>query len=233
MRLKTIFLFIFALSASIVSFSQTNGRILVTSMGLDAEYRVTLCGRVLRNVPNERQTALTSGEAVINALKGDPIRLWVHFSHGSAKRLYGNSARIDKSYLNSGLTTVSSSSKYDDKSCRSLDDLKREIESFKNIEFVEGAVIYLGSCWIGTPDDRNGGVVFAQKLADITGATVIAGRERTEPLRETNQTLTYTNNANFFKFRPNLPPEELGRSFDLSDLLRKYQKNNQLNTARR
>lgn len=198
-------------------------RILISSMGLDSEYRVALCGRILGSTPHEKRTRLTSGKAILEALRGQPIRLWVHFSHGSAKRLYGNSARYGKSYLNSGLTIVPASSKYDEASCRSLDDLDAEIREFKKITFTEDAVIYLGSCWIGTPDTRSGQVSFAQRLANITGATVIAGRERTEPLRETYSTLRYTNNAKFFKFRPHLPPEELSESFDLSALLREQQ----------
>lgn len=204
-------------------------RVVVSAMGTDSEYRVSLCGRLLSHIPHESHTSLTSGEAILEALRGAPIKLWVHFSHGSAKRLYGNSARYGKSYLNSGLTAVASSSKYDDASCRSLDDLQYEMEQLKNIQFAKDAIIYLGSCWIGTPDDRNGGVIFAQRLANITGATVIAGRERTEPVRETYSTLRYTNNAHFFKFRPHMPPEEIGQVFDLSALIREQTTSTQNN----
>lgn len=218
-----IFICVLAVPLAAQEEEEEEERILITSMGLDSEYRVALCGGVLGSTPHEKHTRLTSGKAVLEALEGKPIRFWVHFSHGSAKRLYGNSARYGKSYLNSGLTIVAASSKYDKSTCRSLDDLDTQITQFKKITFAEDAVIYLGSCWIGTPGHRNGRVSFAQRLADITGATVIAGRERTEPVRETYRSLKYTNNANFFKFRPHLPPEELGQYFDLSQLLRQYE----------
>ncbi|MGF1533444.1 MAG: hypothetical protein ACFCUI_07060 [Bernardetiaceae bacterium] len=192
-------------------------RVIVSAMGTDSEYRVTLASQVLGQVSHERHTGLTSGKSILEALRGDLIRLWVHFAHGSAKRIYGNSAARGISYLNAGLTATRNSSPYDAPECRSLDDLQEEIEAFQNIEFATGATIYLGACWIGTPDQS--GIVLAQRLANITGATVIAGRERTEPLRENSRTLRYTNNAHFFKFLPFREPEDLGKDFDLSVLL--------------
>ena len=55
---------------------------------------------------------------------------------------------------------------------RQLDQLDEAVQN-GDINFSDGAVIYLGGCNAGTCVDENS-ISFAQKLANVTGAEVVA-----------------------------------------------------------
>jgi len=208
---------------------QLNGqsdRIIVSSMGKDVEYRIS---RTLTHVPNaEVHKNINTGEDIINSLKGEkPIKLWVFYSHGNDSRFFGKDPRKQITYYSSGLTLDGAA---EDRTMypkgRTLSDLKKAIED-KIIVFDKDAIIYLGACAVaathlGTQQ------IFAQELADITGARIIAGEHQTEPLIESYKELIYTNTHRFYEFAPNKAPIDLGEKYHVTKMIDEYLKTGQL-----
>ena len=108
-----------------------------------------------------------------------------------------------------------------------LNDLDKAIKSGE-IKFTDGAVIYLGGCNTGILcsdffSDQVGGtpIEFAQRLADITGATVIAATDQVGPLEESQGNLTYTigqpgkEGNGFYEFKKGNKKQFLGATIDV------------------
>ena len=75
-------------------------------------------------------------------------------------------------------------------SSNDLDEIATLVETNK-IKFYDNAIIYLGGCNVGTAGDiinpstnESEYIVFAQKLADVTGAVVIAANDQVIPKKE-------------------------------------------------
>lgn len=83
-----------------------------------------------------------------------------------------------------------------------------------NIQFAPNSLIVLGACAVAVPNPDTG-FVFAQALADVTGASVIAGEHKTEPFKENEREMVFTNVKNFIKFRPYQTPVIMGSRLDL------------------
>lgn len=195
------------------------GRILLTAMGEDMGYRLRLTEQHTLPVAYDSKDQIYTGREVIEALKGDSIRLWIHYSHGSTKRIYGHNPKEDKYYIDQGLATSPfESTKHPQ--ARSLADLKKEMTYYKTIKFTKDALIYLGACWVA--QEARDESVFAQELAKVTGVPVIAGSERTEPIEENSYELTYSNRIFFYKFMPDGTSRIIGEFFCLSDLIKEY-----------
>lgn len=148
-------------------------------------------------------------EAFREATQADPngigfVAIW---GHGVRSLLFGS---------NSGAMVV--------------DDLAQLQQAVDNgdIRFAPNATIYIGNCNAGT---LNNGVSFAQGIADITGARVIAGstdgsgpgRGSVGPLDETNGNMKYTMSQpgkdNFRLFQRGEQPFDLGGQIDLQPML--------------
>jgi len=212
MQAKGLFiqvLFVLMTKASLIS-GQSNQKILVTAMGEDVGYRVRLTNKHLEGADCQRK--LNTGQQVLTALRGKPIKLWVHFSHGHHSRMFGKTPQRKISYFSNGFI-ISPHVKHVGKHSATLDDLRHEI-ALGNIQFAPNSLIILGACAVAVPSLETG-FIFAQELADITGASVIAGEHKTEPLKESERTMVFTNVQNFIKFRPYQTPLILGSQLDL------------------
>lgn len=207
---------------------QLNGqnRIIVSSMGKDVEYRIS---RTLTHVPNaEVHKNINTGEDIINSLKGkNPIKLWVFYSHGNDSRFFGKDPRKQITYYSSGLTLDGAA---EDRTMypqgRTLSDLKKAIDD-KSIVFDKDAIIYLGACAVAARHLETQ-QIFAQELADITGARIIAGEHQTEPLIENYSELIFTNKHTFYEFAPNKTPIDLGEKYHVTKMIDEYLKTGQL-----
>lgn len=227
MNIKTTSIFSSILVLFFLAF-QLNGqnRIIVSSMGKDVEYRIK---RTLPHVPNaEVHKNLNTGEDIINSLKGkEPIKLWVFYSHGNDSRFFGKDPRKKLTYYSSGLTLDGAA---EDRSMypqgRTLSDLKKEIDN-KSIVFDKDAIIYLGACAVAATHLETQ-QVFAQELANITGARIIAGEHQTEPLIENYTELIFTNKHTFYEFSPNKAPINLGEKYHVTKMISEYLKTGEL-----
>jgi hypothetical protein len=108
-----------------------------------------------------------------------------------------------------------------------LEPLKYAVDN-GNINFADGAIIYLGACNAGTDDSE--GISFAQKLANITGAIVVAARnDKVGPADESKGNMIYTTyypkKNQFNKFEKNKKPEAIGGQVDVMHLLSRSKNN--------
>jgi len=213
-------LFVLIAKASLVQ-AQVQERTLVTAMGEDVGYRVRLIGQHLDD--EERKRKLNTGQQLLTTLRGNPIRLWIHFSHGHHSRIFGKIPERKISYFSNGFI-ISPHVKSVGKSSATLEDLRREIAHGK-IQFAPGSLIILGACAVAVPNEETG-IVFAQELANVTGAKVIAGEHKTEPLRENEREMVFTNVKNFVQFRPYQTPVILGNQLDLPATVQEYLQTN-------
>jgi len=200
-------------------------RVIISAMGQDVQYRIS---RAEVHAPSaETHRNIDTGEDIINHLKGDPIDFWVFFSHGNDSRLFGKNPRKRTTNYSSGLTLTSLAEKADfyPKS-RTLADLEKAIKD-GSIKFAEDALIYLGACAVAASNPITN-EIFAQELANVTGATIIAGEHQTEPQTENYQELIYTNIHHFMEFRPNQTPKLLGPRFHLTKMMEVYRKTGKL-----
>lgn len=212
MQAKGLFiqvLFVFIAKASLL-YGQTNDKTLITAMGEDVGYRVRLINKHLDGAKCQRK--LNTGQQVLAALRGKPIKLWVHFSHGHHSRMFGKIPARKISYFSNGFI-LSPHLKHVGKNSATLEDLRQEIAQGK-IQFAQGSLIILGACALAVPSPETG-LIFAQELANITGANVIAGEHKTEPLKENERKMIFTNVKNFLLFRPHQSPLILGNQLDL------------------
>ncbi len=199
-----------------------HGRILIFSMGADMEYRRELTEVHAFPAPYESRGEIYSGQELLEAMKGDSIRLMVLYSHGSTKRIYGHNHKEERYYIDDGLATSPFEiDNFKHPKARSLDNLKKELEYYKTIKFSHDAVIYLGACWVAKAAKDE--TMFAKELARVTGVPVIAGSERTEPIEENHYELTYSNRVFFYEFYPDDRTNRIiGEYFCLSDLVKEY-----------
>jgi len=213
-------LFVLITKASLVQ-AQVQERTLVTAMGEDVGYRVRLIGQHLDN--EERKRKLNTGQQLLATLRGDPIRLWIHFSHGHHSRIFGKIPERKISYFSNGFI-ISPNVESVGKSSATLEDLRHEMAQGR-VQFVAGSLIILGACAVAVPNEETG-IIFAQELADITGANVIAGEHKTEPLKEDEREMVFTNVKNFIQFRPYQSPLILGSRLDLVATMQDYLQSN-------
>lgn len=205
--------------------AQVEGRILLTSMGTDVEYRVGRTAAHLTDYKPELMKQADSGESLLKALEGteenagEAISVWVNFSHGNNECLFAKDHRKKLCYYSSGLSLFPK-----DRSTfatnRSFGDLKWAVEHGK-IQFAEDALIVVHACVAGSLNEKQG-MIYAQELSDITGATVIAGQHQTEPVIEDEQDMIYSNVHEFVVFRPNETPVLIGDELNLTKLLKDY-----------
>ena len=195
-------------------------RILITAMGEDVGYRVGLLNHHLDSTEWKRK--ISTGKELLSTLKGKPIQLWVNFSHGHHSRVFGKIPERKISFFSNGFVLSSNAGKVGEEG-RTLEDLQNEIIA-GNIQFVPGSLIILGACAVAVPNEETG-IIFAQELANITGARVIAGEHKTEPLTENNKKMVFTNVKNFIEFRPYQSPVILGNQLDLIATINTYLEN--------
>lgn len=213
-------LFVLIAKASFVH-AQVQERTLVTAMGEDVGYRVRLIGQHFDN--EERKRKLNTGQQLLATLRGEPIRLWIHFSHGHHSRIFGKIPKRKISYFSNGFI-ISPNVESVGKSSATLEDLRREI-TYRKVRFAPGSLIILGACAVAVPNEETG-IIFAQELADITGANVIAGEHKTEPLKENEREMVFTNIKNFIQFRPYQIPLILGSRLDLVATVQEHLQSN-------
>ncbi len=205
-------------------YAQKNDRILISSMGTDVEYRISRTVRHhLKNKDYQVEKNVNSGQEILQVLKGGPLKLWVNYSHGDDHRLWGKDRITKASYYSSGLTMFDVSKKDLYPKSASLEDLRKAIAN-KAIQFEKGALIILHACAVATPHDETGNI-FAQELANITGATVIAGQHKTEPLIEDYKELVYTNTKEFILFKPYAAPKLMGGLLYLTETMKAFLEN--------
>ncbi|MFW5762506.1 MAG: RHS repeat-associated core domain-containing protein [Cyclobacteriaceae bacterium] len=114
-----------------------------------------------------------------------------------------------------------------------LDQLEIAIQN-GDVNFTDNAIIYIGNCNAGTNDGN--GESFAQKLADITGAKIVAGStddyydpqrnhrgsvgvEREVTGQEMNYIMWYPNLDNFRMYEEGNVPVDLGGEINVGELL--------------
>lgn len=218
MHTKSLFILLFVILAKNSIYGQD--RILITAMGEDVGYRVRLLKYHLDSAEWKRK--ISTGKELLNTLKGKPIRLWVNFSHGHHSRVFGKIPERKISFFTNGFVLSSNAGRVGEEG-RTLDDLRNEIIA-GNIQFLSGSLIILGACAVAVPNEETG-IIFAQELANITGAKVIAGEHKTEPLVENNKKMVFTNVNNFIEFRPYQSPVILGNQLDLVETINTYFEN--------
>ena len=157
------------------------------------------------NIDSQRVSLISTLE---NATKNNnEISFLALFSHGSPNSIWGDGGI----YIQT----------------QDLDGLQFSISNGKT-KFSKDAVIYLGGCNSGT---EHKGRCFAQKLADVTGATVYAlVDDSVKPIRESKGELSYPKmvygpqhnpGSQFNIFTPNSPSRPLGHTLDLVKLFDK------------
>jgi RHS repeat-associated protein len=181
---------------------------LAITMGRDVRYR----GQNLASYDSEiEHTELNNGitgltKILQNASSTDKdgigfIALW---SHGISGEIFENRNWIYNSISTNDLELIETSVNNGD------------------INFADGAIIYLGACNAGTNDGN--GTSFAQKLANITGASVIAAtNDQVGPKNESKGKLIYTtyypNKNQFNWFGNKKTPISHGSEADVMSLL--------------
>ena len=101
------------------------------------------------------------------------------FSHGSSNNIFAKGGFLK------GISS------------NDLDEIATLVETNK-IKFYDNAIIYLGGCNVGTGGDiinlstnKSEYVVFAQKLADLTGTIVIAANDQVTPKKDVSEKKLY------------------------------------------
>jgi len=221
MQAKSLFILLFVVLIKTSIYGQVqHERILITAMGEDVGYRVGLLNHHLDSAEWKRK--ISTGKELLSTLKGKPIQLWVNFSHGHHSRVFGKIPERKISFFTNGFVLSANAGKVGEEG-RTLDDLQNEIIA-GNIQFAPGSLIILGACAVAVPNEETG-IIFAQELANITGAKVIAGEHKTEPLTENNKKMVFTNIKNFVEFRPYQSPVILGNELDLVATINTYLEN--------
>ncbi len=218
MHTKSLFILLFVILTKNSIYGQE--RVLITAMGEDVGYRVRLLNHHLDSTEWKRK--VNTGKQLLNTLKGKPIQLWVNFSHGHHSRVFGKIPERKISFFTNGFVLSANAGRVGEEG-RTLEDLRHEIMA-GNIQFAPGSLIILGACAVAVPNEDTG-MIFAQELANITGAKVIAGEHKTEPLVENEQKMVFTNVNNFIEFRPYQSPLILGNQLDLVATINTYLEN--------
>jgi len=218
MQAKGFFILLFVILTNI-SFlhGQIQERTLVTAMGEDVGYRVRLLNHHLDSAEWKRQ--VNTGKQLLATLRGAPIKLWVNFSHGHHSRLFGKIPERNISFFSNGFVLSADAGKVGQEGS-TLKDLQDEILT-GNIQFTPESLIILGACAVAVPNEETS-IIFAQQLADITGANVIAGEHKTEPLVENEEKMVFSNIKNFIEFRSYQAPVILGNQLDIIAIIDKH-----------
>lgn len=192
-------------------------KFLAITLGSDVRYRGA---NLVLKVPDAEHTNISANssakEGIIQRFKdataSDPkgIGFVAVFSHGVPDKLFGQSG-----YSN-GITT------------ENLSELEAAVQS-GDITFAQGAIIYLGGCNAGTCGsfvDAGGNIIpFGQRLAEITGATVIAAQDQVGPLDETGGNLKFTTyspkKTQFQAFEQGQEPQGVGSTVDVVELAKR------------
>jgi len=218
----TLFFCFFLCCLTIDINAQLEGRIILTSMGTDVQYRVSRTALHLSNYNYEPKPKSDSGQKLLQTLEGEnsePVSIWVNFSHGNNSCLFGKDHRKKLCYYSNGLSLFPKNRAVFDQN-RSLGELSLAVANGK-IKFAKDALIVVHACVAGSVNEKQG-VIFAQELANITGATVIAGQHQTEPVVETEEAMIYSNVHQFVRFRPYEVPVLIGKELNLTKLLTDY-----------
>lgn len=225
LNIQLFWIILLGLLLGATSLLEAQKRVIISAMGQDVQYRIS---RAEVHAPSaETHRNIDTGEDLINHLKGDPIDFWVFFSHGNDSRMFGKNPKKRTTNYSSGLTLTSlAEDRQFYPKARTLADLEAAIKD-GSIQFADDAIIYLGACAVAAANP-NTNEIFAQELANVTGATVIAGEHQTEPQVENYQELIYTNIHHFMEFRPNQAPKLLGPRFHLTKMMDVYRKTGKL-----
>lgn len=204
-------------------FAQQEGRLLISTMGTDVDYRVSRTVKHLKDKEHLAQKGINTGEEILNFLEGDSILFWLNYSHGNNSRMFGKNPTKKISYYNEGLILFDETDAKPES--RSLNNLQEKIDSGQ-ISFDPNGLIVLHSCAMAAFHDETG-LIFGQELANTTGARVLAGQHQTEPVIEDYDQLIYSNKLEFVVFTPGKDTARLiGDSLHLTNLMTKHLKSN-------
>lgn len=163
-------------------------KFLAITMGKDVRYRGDIIA--INNSSVEHHSISGGIGGLVSTLKNassqdpDGIGFMAIWSHGTSNKIMEEDG--------AGAITVND-----------LDNLKNAVDNGE-IAFAKGSIIYLGGCNVGWTDKNGKG--FAQRLADITGAVVVAANDKVTPIKETNGDMIYSTghpiypNSYFWRF---------------------------------
>jgi hypothetical protein len=209
-----------------VGFLELEGleRLLAVTMGKDVQYRASF---IKTHNSDVESINIKNGEIAIGVLanflventKKDEkgIGFIAIFSHGTSNNIFV------KGDFGNGISS------YD------LDEIGSLVDN-QSIKIFEECVIYLGGCNTGTEGDminKEGKLeylTFAQKLADITNATVIAANDRVTPITEKRDgsemsySVSNPSKGSFFLYRKGQDPVSIGGTVNVMDYLKNFEK---------
>jgi hypothetical protein len=189
---------------------------LAITLGKDVFYRGRELNRIDKSVEHHNISNGIDGFLDVlknaTALDSDGIGFISIWSHGAAGMIFGENWRSTDNYIYSS----------------DLNQLENAIDN-EEVIFAADAVIFLGACNAGT--DKKNAVSFAQKLANITGATVIAANDRVGPKDESKGNLIYSvsfpKKNKFFEFTSD-GKLEIGSEINVVSLLEQVKQLQQL-----
>ena len=208
-----------------ISFLELEGleRLLAVTMGKDVKYRASF---IKTHNADVESLNIKNGEIAIGVLvnflventkKDDKgIGFIAIFSHGTPNNIFV------KGDFGNGISS------YD------LDEIGSLVDN-QSIKFFEECVIYLGGCNAGTEEDMINKdreleyLTFAQKLADMTNATVIAANDRVTPITEKKDgsemsySVSNPNKGSFFLYRKGQDPVSIGGTVNIMDYIKKIE----------
>ena len=208
-----------------VGFLELEGleRLLAVTMGEDVKYRASFIKTHNSDVENlnikngEIAIGILANFLVENTKKDEKgIGFIAIFSHGIPNNIFV------KGDFGNGISS------YD------LDEIGSLVDN-QSIKFFEECVIYLGGCNTGTEGDminKEGEVeylTFAQRLADMTNATVIAANDRVTPIiekkdgSEMSYSVSNPQKGSFFLYRKGQNPVSIGRTVNIMDYFKKIE----------
>lgn len=208
-----------------VGFLELEGleRLLAVTMGEDVKYRASFIKTHNSDVENlnikngEIAIGILANFLVENTKKDEKgIGFIAIFSHGIPNNIFV------KGDFGNGISS------YD------LDEIGSLVDN-QSIKFFEECVIYLGGCNTGTEGDminKEGEVeylTFAQRLADMTNATVIAANDRVTPIiekkdgSEMSYSVSNPKKGSFFLYRKGQNPVSIGRTVNIMDYFKKIE----------
>jgi RHS repeat-associated protein len=209
-----------------IGFMELEGleKLLAITMGEDVKYRSAFLKATDDNIEtfHIQKSVETLGKLTAFLMKStsqdeNGIGFLAIFSHGTPNNIF---AQGDFS------NGISSSD---------LDVIATLVETDK-IKFYKNAIIYLGGCNVGTEGDiinpsthKSEYVVFAQKLADITGAIVVAANDQVIPKKNVKEKdfMTYStarsSKTSFWMFQKGQDPISLGCEVSVIDLLKQVE----------
>jgi RHS repeat-associated protein len=205
-------------------------RLLAVTMGEDVKYRASFIKTHNTDVESlnikngEIAIGILANFLVENTKKDDKgIGFIAIFSHGTPNNIFV------KGDFGNGISS------YD------LDEIGSLVDD-QSIKIFEECVIYLGGCNTGTKGDminKEGKLeylIFAQKLADMTNATVIAANDRVTPITEKKDgsemsySVSNPNKGSFFIYRKGQDPVSIGGTVNIMDYFKKIENRDSSNS---